>query len=307
MSPGERAAVLTVAALGVGIMLNALQTPLYRLLEGYSWPKWLRDACAARHREKKKDLEKKAAAASGLDEALYTERLSRYPVDNDQVTATRLGNAIRAFETYAYDRFRIDSQTLWGELVAQAPESTQTETDRARASVDFCVCSFYLALIFGTLATAVGCTQSHHQVTLLISGIIAVITVPLWYGLAVVSTSNWQTAVQAVVNLGRVPLASALGLRLPATLKEERSMWEQVNYLVGFPYDEQRAADINLFRISAPARMLEGGGEVPPVSEQSGAATDADSAKPGPQLGEGLELPDPTSSESAGLSRDDSG
>jgi hypothetical protein len=53
--------------------------------------------------------------------SLLDERLARFPSD-PQVTATRMGNAIRRFEEYGYDRFRLDSQELWHELNAAVPE-----------------------------------------------------------------------------------------------------------------------------------------------------------------------------------------
>ncbi len=54
--------------------------------------------------------------------ALLNEQLHRYPLDDRQVIPTRLGNAIRQFEEYGYDRYRLDSQVLWHELNAAVPD-----------------------------------------------------------------------------------------------------------------------------------------------------------------------------------------
>lgn len=54
-------------------------------------------------------------------------------------------------------------------------------------------------------------------------------------------------AVRAMVNVGRVPLAEALGLRLPAGLADERAMWTLGSQLTRLAYDE-RATEIDRFR-----------------------------------------------------------
>ena len=46
----EQALVLGLAAVGVGLLLSAVQVPIYRILEGYTWPEALRQWAAARHR-----------------------------------------------------------------------------------------------------------------------------------------------------------------------------------------------------------------------------------------------------------------
>lgn len=75
--------------------------------------------------------------------ALLQERLARYPVDAGQLAPTQLGNAIRHFEEYANDRYRLDSQLLWNELTAVAPDQARRQVDVARTSVDFFVCLLY--------------------------------------------------------------------------------------------------------------------------------------------------------------------
>ena len=56
--------------------------------------------------------------------------------------------------------------------------------------------------------------------------------VPLSYRQAVRNVGEWRLAIRALVNLGRLPLAKALGLRLPATFEDERELWETYTGLV---------------------------------------------------------------------------
>ena len=92
------------SAVAIGLILSAISTPLYRLLEGYSWPKACRKWGVERQRKRKQCLEAKEAGV-GWEEGLRIEKLRRFPVDDCEIAPTRLGNALRAFETYGKNRF----------------------------------------------------------------------------------------------------------------------------------------------------------------------------------------------------------
>jgi hypothetical protein len=175
----------------LGLALAALQTPLYRILEGYlGWPERLFQQGRRRQLARKHLLRNRldaaflvAQEASGTLTAadteilgafrrhpvtrpftavdarkddvwlsLLEERLGRFPSDDGQVTPTRLGNAIRRFEEYGYDRFRLDSQLLWHELNAIVPEPARKQAEDARTNVDFFVCLLYGHVLVATAA-----------------------------------------------------------------------------------------------------------------------------------------------------------
>jgi hypothetical protein len=277
-------AVLAVAVVG-GLVLSALQTPLYRVLEGYLlWPgpiarrrreHFVNSKCIAQKRldavnyrllenptpDDKEQLAKLEADPDvskfvGRDQnlttvqsALLAER-SRYPVDDKQVAPTRLGNAIRRFETYGSDRYRLDSRVLWYELTAAAPKQLSREIDTARAGVDFFVCLLYGQLLVAVAALAsLGVHGAHYLVLLVTAAVLAVLAL-VWYRLAWVNTDDWALAVRALVNLGRKPLAESLGLRLPHELACEREMWLRYCQMVLEPYDEKYVDDLDEFRIA---------------------------------------------------------
>ncbi|GAA3292037.1 hypothetical protein GCM10020218_066110 [Dactylosporangium vinaceum] len=272
-------ATLGVAVL-VGLLLAAVQTPLYRILEGYlGWPHGVANRARERMRQRKLLLADRIAAVELVDReragdldtdgaaalaamrahrrvrrhldrdatggavrrGLLHERLRRFPVDDSQVVATRLGNAIRRLEEYGYDRYRLDTQIFWYELTAVADERTTKQVEQARTTVDF-----FVALLYGHLAVAgvalVGAFV--HPGALLWA---AVVGLPLlaycWYRLAVVTTDEWAAAVRAMVNVGRVAFAERLGVTLPATLEEERTMWARQSRLVRLSYRDFSADD----------------------------------------------------------------
>jgi hypothetical protein len=270
----------------LGLALAALQTPLYRILEGYlGWPERLYQAGRRRkladkhllaNRLEAAALVRREAAGTLPEEerqilrayrthvvtgrfvasdarrgqlwlSLLAERLARFPSD-PQVTATRLGNAIRRFEEYGYDRFRLDSQVLWHELNAAVPEAARKQAEDARMNVDFFVC-----LLCGHLLVAVSACVALGAGNPPRPGLVAAAIVGLpvlaliWYRVAVAATDDWAGAVRAMVNLGRMPLAASLGLALPQTIAEERRMW---TLTVGFVRDPYRhaAAALDEFR-----------------------------------------------------------
>lgn len=182
LASGRGALAFLTASLMLGLVLNALQNPLYRILEGYLlWPSFAYEYGCRRHQAIRQcltdrlllmRLERRATDGSlppvdmadlallrhsprlaryrDVDRrstvtrrALLQELLARYPVDEGHLAPTRLGNAIRRFEIYAYDRYQLDSQLLWNELTATAPEQARRQVDTARTSVDFFVCLLY--------------------------------------------------------------------------------------------------------------------------------------------------------------------
>lgn len=288
-SSGARTLLLLTASVLLGLILNALQIPLYRILEGYLlWPARLYARRSRHHRRRRRELAdeltrlrhaRRTAAgrtltgedpsqgapppdtsasnalgprdvvATATQQALLGERLARYPVDEDQITPTRLGNAIRRLEEYGYDRYRLDSQVLWNELTATAPEQARRQVDIARTSVDF-----FIALLYGHAALVVValCATSTNSADLpaLLGTAGALCALGLvWYRAAVATTDEWAAAVRALVNLGRHPLAQAMGLDLPQGIEEEREMWRMVSRMSRTRFHD-RAAALNRFRSS---------------------------------------------------------
>jgi len=69
-----------------------------------------------------------------------------------------------------------------------------------------------------------------------------VVAAAVWCRTAVVATDEWTGAVHALVNLGREPLAQALGLSPPDSLEAERDMWSIVGRLTARPHAVETAA-----------------------------------------------------------------
>ncbi|MDN3028268.1 hypothetical protein [Streptomyces sp. S.PB5] len=281
LADGRGALTFLTASLMLGLVLNALQNPLYRILEGYLlWPSRAYEYGCRRHQAIRRcltdrlllmRLERRAAATNlsavdvadltllrhsahlaryrSLDQrstvtrrALLQERLARYPVGDGHLAPTRLGNAIRRFEVYAYDRYQLDSQLLWNELSATAPEQARRQVDTARTSVDFFVCLLYGHVAVLLAAVAILTSSATGAPAAVSTAVVLAALIPVWYRCAVSATDEWAAAVRALVNVGRHPLAASLGLDIPKELAAERTMWSLVSRIPRIPYHEHAAA-----------------------------------------------------------------
>lgn len=254
-SAGKQTLILLVSSVLAGWVLSAAQNLLYRMLEGYLlWPARVREMRIEYHQRRRTGLEKQTRTvpddqegAPALSYSLLLERLFRYPDSKQQVAPTMLGNAIRRFEYYGQDRYWLDSQRLWYQLCAVVPESLAKEVDSARAGVDFFVCLLYTLWALTATSILALAVNGSDWLRLSLTGVLAAAAVGCYRG-AVVATDTWAAAVRAMVDLGRLPLATAYGLVLPDELEDERNMWRALGWLLNFPYNEAAAKQINPYR-----------------------------------------------------------
>jgi hypothetical protein len=253
---------LLAVSLVVGIVLSAAQAPLYRVLEGYAmWPAWLANARIKRHKARRRSLVQEYTALSktdmGVRAGLIYERAARYPTAERQFAPTALGNAIRRFETYAGDRYKLDSQLLWRHLTAVAPPQALSAVDNSRTSVDFFVTLIYGGYTTTLLAICAGII-GHGDLRPVFAAVLGIAVAVSCYRLAVLATDEWNAAVRAVVDHGRFGLAAAFDLAIPKNLSDERYMWQAVNTLVRreYSYSESKDVPAILQRFRAPDSAL---------------------------------------------------
>jgi hypothetical protein len=174
LSEVERAVALAFSILLVAFLCSHSATAIYRVLEGYSWPKPLRTWATNRQVQHHKSL---WAAANNADAGekpdqtnssdqtwsaeLKLEELRRYPEAVGDVLPTRLGNAFKALERYGTDRYGLDSQLFWSELNSCATPSIRDEVEDARSMIDFFVSFVFLSLSVGASGFIVA-VVAHH-------------------------------------------------------------------------------------------------------------------------------------------------
>jgi hypothetical protein len=251
---------LVGATVTIGFILSAISTTLYRLLEGYvGWPGWLVTRRTKAHKQRRAKLidARDKHDKYSLEYALLDEQVQRYPRDENQFGPTLLGNAMRSFESYGATHYGLDSQLLWGELFATAPDAMQLEHDRARAGVDFFVGLLWTSIALGLVCIGAVLARFVQDGTIswgrvgFAAALLTIVPLSAYRG-AVTSTSYWASMVAALVNTGRARLAALFGLCLPDTLEEERAMWGALWDFVVDPTDKVAVSTLDKRRL-APA------------------------------------------------------
>ncbi|MDQ4052901.1 MAG: hypothetical protein M3237_09390 [Actinomycetota bacterium] len=256
-SASAQAIILLTASVILGLTLASLATPLYRVLEGYLlWPSfWVEKRTnkhiVARRRAAAEVTSTHDGSRTSLRGSLALERFRRYPDHEGQIAPSRLGNAIRRFEYYSYDRYQLSSQLLWNQLRGASAESVAKDVDDARAGVDFFVCLLYVsgAVSLSALLALLG--DEGRVATLIAGAVVSAAVAIACYPLAIFATDAWASAVKAMVDLGRLPLAQGLGLRMPDTLAEEREMWQQVGWFLGYQFNAGAVANLDPYRAAS--------------------------------------------------------
>jgi len=227
----DRNALQAVAAASVATLILAVvfgygALPIYRVLEGYVLPAPLQRRL--RRRQLREWYRQTALVArvpaGGVAWQLAHERLKAFPSSAEQVLATRLGNALKAMETYGRETFGLDSQTLWYELDSVAPDSLRRDVEDGQAGVDIFISALVHLALLAIVSVGVGLLSLRP--TSLVVAAVSGILMPIAYRQAVRNVAEYRSAVQALINTGRLPLAKSLGLVLPDTFGEERRVWE---------------------------------------------------------------------------------
>jgi hypothetical protein len=138
-------------------------------------------------------------------------QLHGYPAEETRTMPTRLGNVLRASETYPAERYGLDAVIAWPRLWLLLPDGTQQEIAASRRALDQSVttlAAFVVALVWLPWAWWVAP--------------LAVIAVPLVYqSFAVPRAAVLAELVTAAFDLNRMALYRALRFPLPGTADAE--------------------------------------------------------------------------------------
>jgi hypothetical protein len=134
--------VVVVAVLIAAIVSGRAQS-LVRCCEGL-WPGFWRHLAAPgthRHRRRVRRLG-------------FERTITDYPADPADVLPTRLGNVLRAAESYPHDRYGVDAVLTWPRLFPLLPDRFAASLTAARAEIEFQVTISALAAFFAVASGA---------------------------------------------------------------------------------------------------------------------------------------------------------
>lgn len=230
LSGSEATAAFAGAALLLALLLRPLSSWAYAVLEGYKLPPMLKDWWILSSKDRLlRLLDKHNGASTPREKSSALAELKGYPRRSSWIMATRLGNTLKAGETYGTYTYGLDTVALWSELMAVAPERLTSDLGAARTGLDafvsFIVCScLFWASVLGLLVF-----DEVEPAALALASLLTAPAVLIFYRAANRAAAWYSALMIGLVNVSRLPLAKALGLALPTTHAEERKLWRAIS------------------------------------------------------------------------------
>jgi hypothetical protein len=204
--------------------------PEGRMARVLLWP-------TVRNRLKRAELEFLVSVGGSTEAAV---KLNQYfPWQPNEVMPTKLGNAIRAFESYPFKTYGLDGPPNWTRV-----EALVSENEKETLAESLTTFAFWLNLILLSLGAAIYVliggvlTQPHSDGSTLLLGLVTVVGGALlaWcaYCAALGAAVRWGASVRAAYDLHRLELYAQLGLKHPHTAEEERAVARAANRAASF-------------------------------------------------------------------------
>ena len=245
-------ALFILATVTLSVMFAYSARSIYRFLEGYSIPAFARERMRKRQRRAFHRLSLLRAHGPPLVRQESAERLKEFPESPSLIMPTKMGNALKAMEQYGVTRFGLDSQTFWYELQSAAPEAIRISTRETRSAVDFFVSSVAHLVLFGISCFAF-VPVVNDKWLVVAAGVLSLALVYPTYLQAAANVLEWRWAVQALVHVGRHPLAESVGFQLPPRLEDEKQLWEALADLTHLGPEQEYLSVLNRFAKRSPA------------------------------------------------------
>lgn len=172
-----------------------------------------------------------------------------YPADLNDVLPTRFGNALRAAEDHAVQRYGFDGVTFWPRLIHVIPESYKATIDSTRNELSFLVnmsilsvvFSFFCILaIFHTMVTTnvisgnvvVFGSFAGSVLKYLVAAGLGMIACGFFYNTSIISLGSFTLTIRASFDLFRLDLLKKFELVRPKDFNEEFDTWANINELI---------------------------------------------------------------------------
>ena len=217
----------TIALLGVVWLFAAVLESQTRMItqcfEGY-WPNsWVKTAGENRYRVELTALR---------NERRMSEVYWRFPLSENEVMPTRLGNILRACEVYPDDRYGAPGLLVWPRLYSLLPDAMISLIGDSRSALEFLVVLAALASTFaggsGIYLLVIGGPIWLYLACLLGGSAIAVLA----YSASLATARTYAEYVRTAYDLYRVKVIETMNLPRPADPAAELATWEAVKTLL---------------------------------------------------------------------------
>jgi hypothetical protein len=249
---GAGAVVISGVSIAVAVSLQPLQFRLVQLMEGY-WPAWFPEFlvrvgvwCETRRRDRirgrmasapRRNTPAGQIAADERAQTAESQLRQRFPSQN-RLLPTALGNALRASEDSAGQRYGLESVVIWPRLFHLLP-------DRVRAGIDDEVTQLDVSVRLAVTWTFSGVVGT----LVLMRNPAALSANPLWLAVAAsifaLARLSYQSAVESAIAQGvdlevaidlyRSRVVDAMRLYPTTSLEEERRVFGELCELFQTP------------------------------------------------------------------------
>ncbi|MCP4408117.1 MAG: hypothetical protein GY807_10230 [Gammaproteobacteria bacterium] len=238
----------------IAFVIHYLQVPITRLFEGY-WEKWpglraVGHKKRAQYQTQVNALDERSAelslkipvlkqkGQSVEQQKAELKRVVQYrmvnfppPDDEQDILPTRLGNIYRAAELYPYHRYGLDSVAIWPRLRQVLPDDFMVRMQELKIAVDFLLLFSLLAVLFSLLAVPYLLWQ-RAELWMILTCAAGLPLGWLTYRAALTPALAYAELIKVAYDLYRRTLLKTLDLNLPATLDEERKLWEDLSQFI---------------------------------------------------------------------------
>lgn len=147
--------------------------------------------------------------------------LQRYPADPERYLPTALGNAERAARDWPFFLWGLDTTEVWPRIELLLSDGERQLHWDALSDREFFLNSGLAFFIVGLVVLAAVLDHAVTGSKIAFAPVLLVLSYAL-YTAAVEATTRWGRRFKGSVDLHRFDLYRALGLRLPASMEEER-------------------------------------------------------------------------------------
>ncbi|MCK4351786.1 hypothetical protein KAW65_00070 [candidate division WOR-3 bacterium] len=254
--------IFVVLIIIIAQLLSSYRLFFVRIFEGYwgsifkSFRKRLLDKQLERFKKLEKALSEKQKKFINLrqsgenHERLYILRMEidelsaqkaqLFPTKEEDVVATSLGNVIRSAEVYPYNRYNIDSITIWIRMQDVISSVYKHLLNTSRDSLDFLIIMSSISIIFGLECCLAFLISSLPRIVLtnwiffLIFGVLSFPVAWVFYKGALNSAISYAEAIKSCFDLFRRKLLKQLSIVCPKTLEEEHQLWEELSLFISY-------------------------------------------------------------------------
>jgi hypothetical protein len=242
------ATAIALVTLGAGICLQALNRELFRLLEGYCWPK-LRNWLAfvqrqqfRRLRAQVDELRRELAQCQreGTEFTRENELMNkmiraakRFPASESMVLPTAFGNTVRAAEDYSRAIYGFESIEGWSRMHGVISKEFSLMLDASRAKIDFWLNLWFLSWLVILEYLIISYVNGFKNFWI---PIVIVLFALMAAGRARDAAERWGEWIKAAFDIYRPELCKKLGYSLPATRQAERRLWLRLSEGIVYSY-----------------------------------------------------------------------